>query len=1529
MNRHCVAAAASNRRRTGRRRFPLALSALLSIAAPTPVLSQGGDPPQSPSGCSLQCANGGVCQTGEASFPDNLRISHSGGGGGGEWHEDSSKDAVLPFLRDTSDGEGEYCWCPEGWTGYNCAHQYEWCGSPGDQFPCFHGAECKQFGINYLCDCKAASWPDGTQQGQFAGFHCEHSPTEVCSVDGVEGWVGFCVNGGACKSGETQQQRMCECPPEWKGPHCELRNYSPPPPEIDVKIEPVTLDDCNMECAHDGICQEGSASFPDNLRLTKSGAVVPFLQRTNNGNAEYCWCPEGWTGFDCEHQYKYCWEDENKDGTWGGGFSCFHGGICKNIPSGGPKDYICDCAAASWPDGTSRGLFAGTHCEHEATSICWQDGSEESGRKIGFCVNGGTCNPSNVQMAGLCKCPPEWNGPHCEFYKGKAESTLPTTTTAAPKAVTTPEEHSSCSLQCNHGGVCQKGSANFPSNLKLSANNSIIPFMERTNNGDDEYCWCLYGWTGYDCAHEYDYCWENSSGAGFACFHRGTCKSIPTGGSTDFICDCGTASQPDGTERGMFAGTHCEYSAADGEICRKDGDEDGPWIGFCVNGGTCKTGETRQSRMCDCPTEWVGPHCEFRTGKQDICKEPDTNGEGGFACLNGGKCDEIKVAMGQVNLDQFMCDCSEANWGGFEKGFFAGKHCEFKATDICTSTNQGGSEWVGFCVNGGSCKAGETEQFKMCDCPSEWSGPHCENVNAEPETEQGTSKPQPAPDCSLKCANGGVCQKGTANFGILADSPDDTSLIPFLQDQSNANGEYCACPDGWTGIACDHQYKFCWEKADSDGVLTEGFACFHNSTCVIDTSVGSEYSCECSEAHFNGADKGMFAGRQCQSRATEECLSKDMTQRVGFCVNGGTCNRDRVEGGYLTRMCNCAPGWRGPHCELRTMQQNDDQNLQRPDSDPNCDLKCSNGGVCQKGSADYGIISPQNFAYSSPIPFLEYNSDGTGQYCWCPPGLTGVQCRHEYELCDPDSDDGFSCFHSSKCTNLGKGTFKTWACDCSTANNKGKDEGLFAGRFCEHEATQKCRVLGMKEGLSEKEWFCVNGGTCKKGESNAYKICQCPSGWTGPHCEYAQNSVASTEFNPKKCALNCLNGGQCVFGVKDYGNHVDINEAKELPWLSQTHSDGAHCVCPTGFTGLFCQIQAEKCGNRLWCYNGSQCKQTEVKYGAIKHYCDCSEATKGEVSFAGIGCQHKSGVFCEPKGENSEEVSFCVNGGSCYETGNEPFGCDCPDGWNGQHCEFHKTEAAAYSNPNKCNLECKNGGKCVPGVKNYGTLEGFDLPFLEEEHVDFEHCACPVGFTGLDCSVKWVGCDNKQICVHGSKCEAKGQTGPFTCNCEGVTNEKGNNVAGEHCQHEATEYCVVGQSSSHSFCTNGGVCVGPIAANKEHPGCICPPGWIGDRCEIRQKGSISTPSSQTSTTGQSASKNAAILFSVMAVIISVVILIAVVLTRKCASSEALKREELKKEQETQAGSSNDSFNAEPVQQGTSAEEDEMAEVDIL
>lgn len=136
----------------------------------------------------------------------------------------------------------------------------------------------------------------------------------------------------------------------------------------------------------------------------------------------------------------------------------------------------------------------------------------------------------------------------------------------------------------------------------------------------------------------------------------------------------------------------------------------------------------------------------------------------------------------------------------------------------------------------------------------------------------------------------------------------------------------------------------------------------------------------------------------------------------------------------------------------------------------------------------------------------------------------------------------------------------------------------------------------------------------------------------------------------------------------------------------------------------------------------------------------------------------------------------------------------------------------------ECSLQCRNGGICDFGSNEYGFTgqdsRNGDPTTLENGNRDY--CKCPVGWTGLQCEIKFVVCgENQHTCVNGAACEetADGDGNPYYhCECDAANSDLSSSYAEHFCQHAATVICnstidtATQQSAKASFCTNGGRC---------------------------------------------------------------------------------------------------------------------------
>jgi hypothetical protein len=111
--------------------------------------------------------------------------------------------------------------------------------------------------------------------------------------------------------------------------------------------------------------------------------IAFLINNTNLPAFEYCVCPDGYAGNQCEYVAHQCPQSDHV---------CFHGSEC--VKSG--EDYKCNCDAPQKAGVSSAIHLAGPYCQHKATSECQSEN---------FCVNNGVC-----QDGGTCQCPKPFRG---------------------------------------------------------------------------------------------------------------------------------------------------------------------------------------------------------------------------------------------------------------------------------------------------------------------------------------------------------------------------------------------------------------------------------------------------------------------------------------------------------------------------------------------------------------------------------------------------------------------------------------------------------------------------------------------------------------------------------------------------------------------------------------------------------------------------------------------------------------------------------------------------------------------------------------------------------------------------------------------------------------------------------------------------------------------------------------------------------------------------------------------------------------
>jgi hypothetical protein len=344
--------------------------------------------------------------------------------------------------------------------------------------------------------------------------------------------------------------------------------------------------------------------------------------------------------------------------------------------------------------------------------------------------------------------------------------------------------------------------------------------------------------------------------------------------------------------------------------------------------------------------------------------------------------------------------------------------------------------------------------------------------------------------------------------------------------------------------------------------------------------------------------------------------------------------------------------------------------------------------------------------------------------CICTPGFTGKLCDAPIVSpmgCNPPCQNG------GTCERTGTGTL---ACVC---------QADFTGNQCETSviATHPC--------VTSPNSLCLNGGTCAM--NGAGFLCSCAIGFTGTNCQTQQTI---TTCNPNPCGAH----GTCIQAVPPNGPGILCN--CENRWTGQYCDVNLDVACPTGFclSGGTCRTN----GNLPYCecpptHTGTRCESTIGIIGTTT----TTAITITMTSMTTMTTTSGSTIRPNP---GSCSANSCLNGGSCFNTGND-FVCLCTPQWSGPTCSVQSAittpRPTTVSTVNACSPNpCTNGGTCY----KYGS-----------SYV----CVCPSQYSGLTCSVAAttitpsvttpstaITCAN-QPCQNGGVCYNTGSS--YFCYC--------------------------------------------------------------------------------------------------------------------------------------------------------------------
>ncbi|KAA0196619.1 Delta protein [Fasciolopsis buskii] len=262
---------------------------------------------------------------------------------------------------------------------------------------------------------------------------------------------------------------------------------------------------------------------------------------------------------------------------------------------------------------------------------------------------------------------------------------------------------------------------------------------------------------------------------------------------------------------------------------------------------------------------------------------------------------------------------------------------------------------------------------------------------------------------------------------------------------------------------------------------------------------------------------------------------------------------------------------------------------------------------------------------------------------------------------------------------------------------------------------------------------------------------------------------------------------------------------------------GTNCnqgKCLDGWTGLRC----DQCVPIAGCLNG-KCHYNPILSKWEPYTCEC------DPSWMGMLCNINKNIC-------TSSENPCQNGGECVETtdleGQTPlYACHCRKGFTGTHCEQQVHDCHYHGCGQKG--ECQNDGNCSCVDGYFGSMCQFNYTSCAEspclgvqstchmastikqtEHGLAFQCLCEPGRYGLNCEFWTNLCSTGIRCLNGGRCVS--WSGGYRCICPPK-------FIGPRCELPRT-------ACRNDSCANGGECLDRGISFT----CQCPLGWTGATC---------------------------------------------------------------------------------------------------
>ncbi|EFO91795.1 hypothetical protein CRE_07782 [Caenorhabditis remanei] len=415
--------------------------------------------------------------------------------------------------------------------------------------------------------------------------------------------------------------------------------------------------------------------------------------------------------------------------------------------------------------------------------------------------------------------------------------------------------------------------------------------------------------------------------------------------------------------------------------------------------------------------------------------------------------------------------------------------------------------------------------------------------------------------------------------------------------------------------------------------------------------------------------------------------------------------------------CSCQPGWTGDNCDSEVgsacatspcrkgatcvAAENSTTGYSCICTDKQFGTNCEWDNICTS-------VNCQNGGNCSMI------LDDSNYFCTCKTGYQGRKCELENTIDTDPVLDG--CYRYN---TVSIGALQTKYSDNQMTSSKCNDYAqmkstatvtmnylTLCGTFCMVSESPIVNDTSNMDGDCRKTCGGNSSEFCGKLNSRCIVIKQTP-----------HRNSSETDPNP------CENATLCN---ADIGNGVCVNWASDV-------TDGYACACGPLWTGRQCDTPVAPACTPSPCVNGTCVLREQYN----KYTCVCDDG------FFGTNCECIVYLLSSSEILNYLDAdvctaSTCLYGGTCEETNNGGYKCDCLDQYFGNNCE----------QINRCNY----GDPCVNG-KCSTTVNGITPNFT---------CQCDDGWTGVNCDTMIDFCV-PDPCQYNSTCTPKFKG--YNCTC--------------------------------------------------------------------------------------------------------------------------------------------------------------------